>query len=88
MTDTRAKCELSDGKFVTPCDILAEATDQFGGWTRGKGIARWEYTNRETHQPSRTLYGIKSKKFPNGLAFTTCPFCGENIDTHNSDETP
>lgn len=80
MTDQRNQCVVRDGRFVDACLTLAKATDNnMPGFSRIKAISRWEMTNINTGDPSRTYYGVKSKQFPNGISFNTCPFCGTDI---------
>lgn len=80
MTD-KNKCSVKDGAFVEPCKLLAEAVDNnIPGFSKAKGIFRQDLTNMTTGQPSRTMFGIKTKQFPNGLLFNNCPWCGEQID--------
>ncbi len=74
-----AKCTVRDGLFVDACDGLQGATD-IPGFSKAKGIFRQELTNIETRKSSRTYYGIKTKKHPNGLLFNFCPWCGAQID--------
>lgn len=78
MTD-RVKCTVRDGRFVEPCKTLMEATDNHG-FSKARGIFRSELHNMKLMKPSRTYFGIKSKRFPNGILFNNCPFCGEEID--------
>lgn len=87
MTD-RTKCSVRDGTFVEPCKTLAEAVDNnIPGFSMAKGIFRQDLTNMNTRQPSRTMFGIKSKRFPNGLLFNNCPWCGERIDAPFADKS-
>ena len=82
------KCTVRDGKFVEPCKTLAEAVDNnIPGFSKAKGIFRQDLTNMTTQQPSRTVFGIKSKQFPNGLLFNNCPWCGERIDAPFSESS-
>jgi len=71
---------VREGGFVDPCDTLSQAVDNnTPGFSKTKGIFRTDLTNMKTGQPSRTYFGVKSKKFPNGLCFNNCPWCGEDI---------
>jgi hypothetical protein len=81
MGDKITKCSVREGRFVDPCDTLASMVEiQAAGFSRGKGIARWAYTNTQTLEPSRTFFGVKTKERPNGMLFNVCPWCGERID--------
>lgn len=84
------KCNVRDGLFVEPCSSLASVTDNWmGGFYKGRAISKWELTNIETRQPSRSYFGVKSKKHPNGFLFNFCPFCGTNISapfTHEEED--
>lgn len=73
------KCTVADGRFVNACETLQKVTDYRAAEGR-KGVVVWEYTNLNTHKPSRTIYGVKTKEYPKGIAFNVCPFCGERID--------
>jgi hypothetical protein len=82
VTDETRKiaCTVSDGRFVEPCDGLAELVENpNSAFSRAKGITCWNYTNMETLKPSRRFYGVKSKSHPNGLLFNFCPLCGTDI---------
>jgi hypothetical protein len=79
--EERIKCTVREGRFVEPCDTLAQAVDNnIPGFSKAKGVFRQDLTNMKTKQPSRTYFGLKSKQFPNGLLFNCCPWCGERID--------
>lgn len=76
----KTKCTVRDGRFVEPCKTLSDAVDNYTpGFSKTKGVFRLSLTNLETGEPSRTYFGIKSKKHPNGLCFNVCPWCGEDI---------
>lgn len=78
--DRVLKCTVRDGHFVEPCTTLDENTDnQQAAFGRAKGITAWRYTSMTTLKPSRTFYGAKTKRNPNGHLFNFCPFCGEDI---------
>jgi len=82
-----SKCHVKDGLFVEPCDALNRAADiNTPSFTKAKGIAVWNMTNMNTGKPSRTYYGVKTKKHPNGLLFNCCPWCGERIDAPFAEE--
>lgn len=78
---TIVKCSILDEKFVRPCTSLSSV--MMPGHPRGKqrGIFSWVLTNLQTHERSRTFFGVKSGAYTEkGLAFNFCPFCGESID--------
>jgi hypothetical protein len=79
-TERPIKCVVRDRLFVEPCFGLSDLVDiPHSAFSRGKGVARWAYTNLETCAPSRTFFGIKTKQHPKGMLFNFCPICGENI---------
>lgn len=80
MSEDWTKCVVRDGNFVDACSGLRNVTDHYGAYGRGKGIARWEYSNMQTGKPTRAFYGVRSKEHPAGMLFNFCPFCGEKID--------
>lgn len=84
----KLECTVRDGKFVEPCDILAETTEY--GHPRGKqkGIYAWAWSNSEG--PTRTMFGAKSgERVTPGMLFNFCPFCGKPIsEPTESKETP
>jgi len=78
---SRINCEVREGRFVDPCDTLASMTHNTSpGFSKQKGIASWSLVNMETHEPSRSYFGILTKEYPNGFLFNFCPFCGKQID--------
>lgn len=81
MTERVTKCSVRDGRFVEPCDILAEnVQNNTPGFSARKGISEWNLTNFKTHLPSRRYFGVKTSAYPKGFLFNNCPFCGERID--------
>lgn len=86
--DDSRDCKVRDGRFVDPCESLASVVaNNTPGFSAVKGIAQWNMTNIETHQPSRTYFGVKTKEMPNGFLFNFCPFCGVKIDEPFNPET-
>lgn len=80
------KCTVRDGMFVEPCMTLEDAVDNNApGFSRAKGVFCQVLTNRNTHQPSRTYFGLKSKKFPSGILLNHCPWCGVDISAPFTD---
>jgi hypothetical protein len=80
------KCTV-EGKHVRPCSALEEATE-FGNPPPPKhkrtGIFAWALTDRETGQPSRTLWGAKTSQHPNGVIFNFCPWCGADLQASHA----
>jgi hypothetical protein len=37
------------------------------------------YTNLTTHEPSRSMVGLKCDAHKNGMLFNFCPICGTDI---------
>lgn len=74
-------CVVRDGLFVEPCEALEEnVANNMPGFSAVKGISHWQLINSDTHKPSRSYFGVKTKKNPNGFLFNFCPFCGAQID--------
>lgn len=78
----KPQCTVTDGRFVEPCDGLEGIIDDYApGFSRAKkGVFKRSLTNMKTGQPSRSMVGIKTKRYPNGILFNCCPFCGKRID--------
>lgn len=69
----RQKCETL-GALISPCDRLNSVIDGHG-IGRKKGVNLWDYVDIHTGETSRTIIGVKSEKYKNGLAFNCCPYC-------------
>ena len=81
MGDSYRKCAVREGRFIDPCAPLDEnVANNTPGFSATKGIAHWQLMNLETHKPSRSYFGVKTKANPNGFLFNFCPFCGVKID--------
>lgn len=80
-------CYVREGRFVEPCEGLESAVENISpAFSKASGIARWTLTNMKERKPSRTMFGIKSKKYPKGMLFNFCPFCGAQIDAPFAEE--
>lgn len=77
----RTKCVIRDGKFVEPCEPLSDVTEAGNPIGKRKGVYVWVMHSRESHDPTRVMFGVKSgDHVKTGMLFNFCPFCGERID--------
>ena len=75
------KCTVTDGRLVEPCEMLdkmAEAGNPPPG--KQRGLYEWRLFDTNTHQRTRSFFGVKTTSAPKGMAFNFCPWCGERID--------
>lgn len=66
--------------------LRTHTDNEYGGFSKAKGITRWVYSHIPTGKQTRSFYGVKTKASPNGFLFNFCPFCGEKIDAPFAEE--
>ena len=78
----RVSCAISaDGNHVIPCNRLNENTE-IGNPKKGKrGLFAWIYFDRKDDydKPSFTAMGAVTTRWPTGMLFNFCPWCGTDI---------
>ena len=70
-------CKVSNN-IVTACDSLMEVSEAVTS-KRKNGLFEWRYSNMDTGETTRTLFGAKSDIHKTGLIFNFCPYCGVEI---------
>lgn len=82
MSSPVVSCTVRDGKFVEPCETLGTSIDNnVGSFSKARGVTHWHFTNLNTRQPSRSFIGLRSKRYPKGMLFNFCPYCGTDISS-------
>lgn len=69
-----------DNSNLKPCTALREVCDT-NGLSKKKGVYIPFFMNMETETSRQPYAALKCGKYPDGIVFGFCPFCGTKIHT-------
>jgi hypothetical protein len=75
--DDREKCEVK-GRIIEPCKFLRDACEFGNPRGKKKGIFCWDFFKLSSAGRENTtrFFGVQTTRYPNGIKFEYCPFCG------------